>query len=78
MITKTLIIVNGLTGQETPVKVEEGATPADILNKLGLPSYQLATVKNRQIIQRGSDVSRIVNDHDRLFAFAYMEVGQDI
>lgn len=75
MITKTLIVVNGLTGQETPVRVEEGATPADILNQLGLPNYQLATVRNRQVLQPGSDVSRAVEDHGRLFAFAPMVVG---
>jgi len=75
MFTKTLIIVNGMTGQETPIRVEEGATPADILNQLGLPNYQLATVRNRQVLQPGSDVSRTIDDRERLFAFAPMVVG---
>jgi len=75
MITKTLIVVNGMTGQETPVRVEEGATPANILSQLGLPNYQLATVKNRQVLQPGCDISRVVDDRERLFAFAPMVVG---
>jgi sulfur carrier protein ThiS len=75
MITKTLIVVNGLTGQETPVRVEEGSMPADILNKLNLPDYQLAKVKNRQVLPENCDVSRVVDDRERLFAFAPMVVG---
>jgi sulfur carrier protein ThiS len=75
MITKTFIVVNGMTGKETPVRVEEGTTPADILNRLGLPNYQLATVRNRQVLPSGSDVSRAVDDRERLFAFAPMAVG---
>ena len=78
MITKMLIVVNGMTGQEMPVKVEEGATPADVLNKLGLPDYRLATVRNRQVLQPGCDVSRTVEDQGRLFVFAPMEVGHNL
>lgn len=76
MIQKTLFIVNGLTGQETPVRVEEGATPANVLNKLGLPNYQLARVKDRRVLQTGRDVSHTVEDGERLFAFAPMAVGE--
>jgi sulfur carrier protein ThiS len=75
MITKKLIVVNGMTGQEMPVRVEEGATPADILKQIGLPNYQLATVRNRQVLQHSCDVSRVVDDRERLFAFAPMVVG---
>jgi len=75
MITKMLIVVNGLTGHETPVKVDEGATPANILSKLGLPNYQLARVKDRQVLSRNSDVSNLVENRERLFAFAPMSVG---
>lgn len=75
MITKTLIIVNGMTGQETPLRVEEGATPANILSKLGLSNYQLAKVRNRQVLQPRCDVTRVVRDRERLFAFAPMVVG---
>jgi len=75
MITKTLIVVNGMTGQESPVQVEEGATPPDILRQLGLPNYQLARVRNRQVLQPRCDVARVVGDGERLFAFAPMVVG---
>lgn len=75
MIEKTLFIVNGLTGQETPMLVEEGAAPSDILKQLGLPNYQLARVKDRRVLQRGRDVSRTVENGERLFAFAPIEVG---
>lgn len=75
MFTKTLIVVNGLTGEETPMMVEEGATPTNILSKLGLSNYQLAKVKNRQVLQPRCDVTRVVKDRERLFAFAPMVVG---
>ena len=77
MITKTLIIVNGMTGQEMPVMVESGATPANILSKVGLPNYQLARVKNRQVLRSDCDVTRVTGNHERLFAFSPMIVGDN-
>lgn len=78
MITKTLIVVNGMTGQEARVRVQEGATPADILKQLGLPNYQLARVSDRQVLKARTDISRTVQDGQRLFAFAPMVVGSDL
>ncbi|UCD56057.1 MAG: hypothetical protein JSV16_09395 [Candidatus Hydrogenedentota bacterium] len=75
MITKTLLVVNGLTGQETPVRVRQGTTPANILRQLGMPNYQLARVKNRQILRQNCDVSRTIKDRERLIAFDKIEVG---
>jgi sulfur carrier protein ThiS len=75
---KMILIINGMTGQETPIRVEEGATPVDILNKLGLPDYRLATVRNRQVLQPSCDVSRTIEDRERLFVFAPMEVGHNL
>jgi len=75
MFTKTLIVVNGMTGQEIPVQVEEGVKPQEILRQLGLPNYQLARVRNRQVLQPRCDVARVVGDRERLFAFAPMVVG---
>jgi len=75
MITKTLIVVNGMTGQEKLVSVGHGATPANILNQLGLSNYQLARVSNRQVLQPSCDVYHNTRDRERLFAFAPMVVG---
>lgn len=75
MITKTLLVVNGLTGQETPVRVRQGTTPTNILRQLGMPNHQLARVKNRQVLRQNCDVSRVVEDRERLFAFAPLIVG---
>jgi sulfur carrier protein ThiS len=75
MTEKRLVIVNGMTGQETPVKVAEGATPADILGKLGLADCQLARIKDRQVLQPQSDLVRSVENGERMFAFSRMEVG---
>ncbi len=75
MITKMFLIVNGLTGQETPVRVEDGATPAHILKQLGLPNHQLARVKDRQLLRQNCDVSRVVRDGERLFAYTHIDVG---
>jgi sulfur carrier protein ThiS len=75
MITKMFLVINGMTGQETPVKVEEGATPADILKQLGLPNHQLARVKDRQLLRQNCDVSRVMRDGERLFAYAPIDVG---
>ena len=75
MIEKQVFIVNGLTGSETPIRVREGATPMDIVKKLGLPGYQLARVKDRQVLSSCCDVSRQVENKQRLFAFAPMTVG---
>ena len=78
MITKTLIVVNGMTGQEARVRVQEGATAASILRQIGLPNYQLARVSDRQVLKRRTDVSRTVQDGQHLFAFAPMVVGSDL
>ena len=75
MITKTLIVVNGMTGKESRVKVQEGTKPADVLGKVGLPNYQLARVKDRRVLRPGCDLAREVRDCERLFAFAPMVVG---
>jgi len=75
IITKTLIVVNGMTGEESRVKVQEGTKPSDVLSKIGLPEYQLARVKNRQVIQPGCDLSREAGDCERFFAFSPMIVG---
>ncbi len=75
MITKTLIVVNGMTGEENRVRVQERTKPADVVNELGLPNYQLARVKDRRVLQPGCDLSREVRDCERIFAFAPMRVG---
>lgn len=75
MIEKTVFVVNGMTGQETLVKVQEGATPEHILKQLGLPNYQLARVSDRQVLKARTDISRTVQNGQRLFAFAPMVVG---
>lgn len=75
MITKMFLIVNGLTGQETPVRVEDGATPAHILKQLGLPNHQLARVKDRQLLRRNCSISQVAMDGERLFAYAPIDVG---
>lgn len=76
MITKTLLVVNGLTGQETPVRIRQGTRPANILRQLGMPNYQLARVKNRQVLRQNCDVSRVIEDRERLFVFSPLEVGE--
>jgi hypothetical protein len=75
MITKTLIVVNGMTGKESRIKVQEGTKPAEVLSKVGLPNYQLARVKDRRVLRPGCDLAREVRDCERLFAFAPMVVG---
>jgi sulfur carrier protein ThiS len=75
MIEKVLIVVNGMTGQETPIKVASGATPAAVLGKLGFGGYQLARVKDRQILQDAANLDAVVAEGERLFAFAPMIVG---
>ena len=75
MITKTLIVVNGMTGKENRVRVQEGAKPIDLLSKVGLPNYQLARVKDRKVLRPGCNLAREVRDCERLFAFAPMVVG---
>ena len=75
MITKTLIIVNGLTGEEKRVRVDQGITVAKMLGQIGLPRYELARVKNRQVLRPNCDVSRVVANQERLFAFAPIEFG---
>jgi len=75
MIAEKLIVVNGMTGQETPVKIQEGATPKEVLSNLGLQNYRLASVKNRHVFQPGQDISQAVQNGERLFAFAEMAVG---
>ena len=78
MITKRLVVVNGMTGQEMPIRVGQGATPANILSQLGFQEsgkHKLARVGNRHIFQPNCDVSRVVRDGERLFAFESMEVG---
>ena len=75
MITKTLIVVNGMTGKESRIKVQEGTNPAAVLSKVGLPNYLLARVKDRRVLRPGCDLAREVRDCERLFAFAPMTVG---
>jgi len=75
MITKKLIVVNGMTGKESRIRVQEGTKPAEVLSKLGLPKYQLARVKDRRVLSPGCDLAREVRDCERLFAFAPMVVG---
>ncbi|MCX5653930.1 MAG: hypothetical protein NTY65_04685 [Planctomycetota bacterium] len=75
MIEKTLLVVNGMTGQETRVKATEGTTPRAIVNRLGLDNYQLARVTDRQVLPQDHDVTRSVQSGERLFAFAPMVVG---
>lgn len=75
MITKTLLVINGLNGQETPVRVEDGATPSSIVRKLGLGSYNLARVKDRQVLRSNCNVVRAVGEGERLFAYAPIDVG---
>ena len=75
MMERRLVVVNGLTGQETQVKVTEGATTADVLRQLGLENYRLARVRDRRVLDGQSDVSRAAENGERLFAFAPMVVG---
>lgn len=75
MIAKMFLVVNGMTGQETPVRVEEGATPADVLQQLGLPNHQLARVKDRKPLRSNCNVVQVVGDGERLFAYAPIDVG---
>ena len=50
MINKELTVVNGMTGKETCVKIDDRATPATILRQIGRPGCVLARVKNRRVI----------------------------
>ena len=75
MIEKKVFIVNGMTGQTTPVKIDDKATPEDILNQVGLENLNLARVSDRHVLPPGCQVSSEVQNNDRLFAFAPMIVG---
>jgi len=76
IITKTLIVVNGMTGEESRVKVQEGTKPSDVLSKIGLPeNYWLLRVRDRRLLQPGCDLSREVRDCSRVFANAPIYVG---
>jgi sulfur carrier protein ThiS len=75
MIEKQMIVVNGMTGQETRVKAPEGTTPREIVSRLGLADYQLARVTDRRVLPQDQDVTRSVQSGERLFAFAPMVVG---
>jgi len=75
VIERTVIVVNGMTGQENHVKVRDGATPKDVLRQLNLGGYNLARVRDRKLLPRDLDISRNMRDRERLFAFAPMEVG---
>jgi len=75
MIVKRLIVINGMTGQETPVRVGEGTTPESIVGNLGLEGYRLARVKDRHPLPIGLDILPSVQDGEKLFAFAAMTVG---
>lgn len=77
MITRKLTVVNGLTGQQTPLQVGEGATPQQVLAKLGLDDYKLARVRDRMVLPESEDVARATQDGDLVFAFAKMEVGDE-
>jgi len=78
MIMKKLIVVNGMTGQETPVRVGEGTTPKDVLAKLGLEEHRLSRVRDRYELPLGRDMLPSVQNGERLFAFAAMAVGGEL
>jgi hypothetical protein len=75
MIEKQLIVVNGMTGQETRLRAPEGTTPREIVARLGMENYQLARVADRRVLPQDHDVTRSVQSGERLFAFAPMVVG---
>jgi len=76
---KQLMVVNAHTGQETAMKISEGATALDILAQLNLPEpgrYVLNRVRNRHMFQSDSDVFNAVKDRERLFFFAAIDIGR--
>jgi len=75
MIERRLLVVNGMTGQETRVQASEGTTPREIVSRLGMPDYQLARVSDRRVLPQNQDVTQSVQNGERLFAFAPMVVG---
>jgi hypothetical protein len=75
MIERRLLVVNGMTGQETRVRAPEGTTPREIVSRLGMPDYQLARVSDRHVFPQNVDVTQSVQNGERLFAFAPMVVG---
>ena len=75
MNEKKLIVVNGMTGQEMPVKVLDEATPGNVVQELGLDGYSLARVSDRKPLQPTQVIGDQVRDGERLFAFSPMTVG---
>lgn len=79
MIEKKMRIVNGMTGEETPVRVAEKTTPTDVMEHLGFDKnrYALSTVHNRRVLPPGCSLDKEVRDGERLFLFARIEVGEE-
>jgi len=76
MLRKRLMVVNGLTAEERPVLVSAGVTGREVLATLGLPtSYNLSLVRDRRVFRPEEDLFHAVQDRDRLYAFAPIEVG---
>ena len=75
MIEKRVVVVHALTGRQTPVKVAEGARPAEILQKLNLKDHYLARVTGRQPLPEDTDVAAIVEEGEHLLAASRMVIG---
>lgn len=75
MSQRMLNVVNGMTGEEWRLRVAEGSTPSVVTGGIGLKDYSLARVSDRRVLAEDADVTREVQDGDRLFAFAPMVVG---
>ena len=74
---KRLVVTDGLTGEETPVSVTDRATVANLLQKLGYNpgTHALSRVSDRQVLSPKQRLDSSLNEGDRLFVFAKIEVG---
>lgn len=76
MIRKRVTVVNGVTGEQTPLSLASGVTPAEIIRQLNLPeNFQLARVQDRKVLPAHSDAAGAVEDGERVFTFMRIEVG---
>lgn len=79
MVNKTVTIVNAQNGEENWLRIGPGTKPQDIFRQLAVPKperHRLARISGRKVLPADCDVSRVVNDRERLFLILVIEVGR--
>ena len=77
MIEKRIRVVNGMTGKETPVKITDRATAAEVLGQFNLDGslYALSRVRDRHVFPDKQRLASEVRDGETILAFSRIEVG---